>query len=89
MDINLEKIIGVGLERMKRLDEDNNPGKVIREIEDSILTLVGELEFLEYVGKINGMHYPEELTKSIDLTLDVFREVVKRVDFQLRGGRMH
>jgi hypothetical protein len=79
MDVDLEEVIRIGRERLGRMQ--SNPEIALEEVQGSLLSILGELEFLEYFAKIKGVHFPEELTQSVDLALDVFRGLVQSCEF--------
>ncbi len=87
MDVDLEEVIRIGRERLGRMQ--SNPEIALKEVQGSLLSILGELEFLEYVANIEGVHFPEELTQSVDLALEVFQRLAQSCEFHIVSGRKH
>ena len=82
----LSVVLEVGQKRLKQINKDFD---VSGQIEQSIFSIVAELEFLEYVFEKDGVTVPAHIQKTVDDSCNTFKEIAVNTNFSNRWGYEH
>lgn len=85
MNFEFQNRLSVGVTRIERVKLKKSTPE--REIEDSLLRITAELEFLNFLDERMGVYYPGELKNTLRIALREFNKIIDSTEIITSDNR--